>query len=117
MITIRTLFAQINIDPNKEYVIYQVSYLADQFGRPLPEYSEEVKSGHFHEYGDIIIETERKRYTIPTVHSSGDWVCSLLCYIRSQKDTDNIFVDMLELGEKYNHIRAFECGEVFVETI
>lgn len=118
MITIRTLFAQINIDPHKEYVIYEVDYPADKFGRPLPEDSEDVKTGHFYEYGNIIIETERKKYTIPTVYCSYQWVADLIDYINSQKDTENIFVDMFELWELPDGTyREFNCGKILVETI
>lgn len=117
MITIRTLFAQINIDPNKEYIIYDEQYPADRFGHPLPEDSQEVKSGEYYEYGDIIIETERKKYTIKSVYSSYEWVAKLIDYINSHKGTDSIFVDMFELWELPDgSYREFECGKVLVET-
>lgn len=118
MITIRTLFAQINIDQNKEYVIYDVNYPADRFGRPLPEDSEDVKSGNCYDYGNIIIETERKRYTLPTVYSSYEWVANLINYINSQRDKDRIFVDMFELWKLPDGTyREFDCGRIKVETI
>ena len=118
MITIRTLFAQINIDQNKEYIIYDVNYPADRFGRPLPEDSEDVKSGNCYDYGNIIIETERKRYTLPTVYSSYEWVADLINYINSHRDKEHIFVDMFELWKLPDGTyREFDCGRIRVETI
>ena len=118
MITIRTLLAQISIDPNKEYAIYDVQYPADQLGHPLPEDSEEVKSLKYYEYGNIVIETERKKYTITSVYCSYNWVANLLDYINAQKNTGDIFVDMFQLCELPDgSFQEFNYGKILVETI
>lgn len=119
MITIQTLFAQINIDQNKEYIIHHEDYPCDKQGHPLPEDSEEVKSGKFYRHGDnIIIETERKKYIITAVYDAYEWTSKLINHIASQKDTDNIFVDMFELWElRDGSFMEFECGRILVETV
>lgn len=117
MITIRMLFSQISFDPNKEYVIYEEQYPADRFGHPLPEDSEAVKAGKYYEYGNIFIETERKKYTLTAVYSAYEWVSRLIDYINSQKDTDSIFVDMFELWKLPDgDFREFNYGKILVET-
>ena len=116
MITINTLFAQINFDQNKEYVIYHKDYPADKYGRPLPEGSE-VNSWKYG-YGNMIIETERKRYTISAVYNAHEWTAHLVDYIASHKDDDHIFVDMNVIWTWGDACHAdFECGDILVETL
>ena len=99
MITIRGLFFVINIDDNQEYVIYDKSYHADMYGNPLPEDSEEVKKGHFYDFGDIVIETKTKRYTLKKVCDSYQWVWCIIDYIYATRTNEKIFIDMYKLDK------------------
>lgn len=117
MITIRTYDFEINIDPNKEYAIYDEPYSADKSGNPIPLDSQEVKTGKYYEYGNIIIETERKKYTLTKVYESYHWIGVILDYIDSLKNTENIFIDMRGEPEFGNAFREFDYGELLVEKL
>ena len=99
MITIRGLCFVINIDDNQEYVIYDKSYHADMYGDPLPEDSEEVKKGHYYDFGDIVIETNTKRYTLKKVNDSYHWVRCIIDYIYANRTNEKIFIDMYKLDK------------------
>lgn len=118
MITIRTFFSEISIDNKKEYAIYDESYEADEYGYPLPRDSEDVKTGNCYSYGHIIIETERKRYTLKKVYSAYEWVADLLDYIDSNRHEENIFINMSELVKSDgNSFREFVCSSCHSELI
>lgn len=118
MITIRTVFSQINIDNKKEYMIYHDSYNADRFGHPLADDSEEVKSGHYYDYGNIYFETAHKRYVIKRISCAYDWVAEILDYINNHKEEENIFIDMSCLNKAPDgHYYDFECGDCYAERI
>ena len=119
MITIRTHFFQITFDNKKEYAIYHDSYIADAFGQPLPEEcGETYPLEESCVYGNIIIETEIKRYYIKSIPKAYQWVVELLDYINARKDQEDIFVDMDMLmpsgdGEFYE----FDCLGCDVEKL
>lgn len=119
MITIRSLFFVINIDDNQEYVIYDKGYPADWMGNPLPKDSEEVKTGRYYNFGDIIIETNTKRYTIKKFRDSYQWVDWIIDYIYANKEKEKIFIDIFELDKMDDgSYREPDCSpELLVENI
>ena len=99
MIIIEAGLVEISIDDKKEYAIFHESYPGDEFGHPISEDSPKYESGDFYEYGHIFIETENKRYCLKTVPDIDDWMIELLNYIRTNREQENIIVDMSELKE------------------
>ena len=78
MITIRTLNSEIKFDQNKEYAIHHVSY--DSI-----------------DYGDIVVVTEKRRYSIKGVYKPYDWITKILDEVKSKSDEKNVYIDMNEL--------------------
>lgn len=113
MIVIKGTFFQINIDPNKEYAIYGESYLVTMSGKQrLPEYAEEVRRGHCYEYGNVFIETERKKYTLSDIYTPYDLCARIIEAINSQNGSDNILID---LSDETNEI--WDLKGIKVETL
>ena len=118
MITIRALFSEINISNSEEYAIYKKDYAADRFGNPLPDNSEEVKLGHFYEYGDIIIETVSKRYTLTRIYCAYDWLVALLDQIDAKRNDGDVFIDLNQLIELSDgSFKEFDCSELLVDCL
>ena len=117
MLTIRTLFYEFKIDNSKEYAIYEESYKANYLGQPLDPDSQEVETGKYYEYGNIIFFTETKKYSITKVYCAYEWVVELLDFIDSKKNDENIFINMNSLVKLDDDYKEFECGEIYVESI
>ena len=99
MIIIKSIFAAVVIPENTPVAIYFNEYPADRDGNRLADDDPLVKKLKYYEYGDMIFETENRRYIFKKIYTVYALAANIAEKLTEYSTGETLVVDLDELAE------------------